>query len=200
MNALEKLIDMMDEDLKTDDLPKPSEKILELLPLVKSDSHYLHKVCEERDVETSIYHGKQLLLWLIVNNKKVMEDEEGRLGFGLAAPQLGIDCRVFSFADGRIFVNPEIIKTYGPDMPPRCFKKPILQDGEGCLSWDKQVVVDRYERIQVKYIDVNGQEVVEKIRGLDAVAFQHELDHLNGVNIVDYIPTGQNEEADVDDR
>lgn len=96
-------------------------------------------------------------------------------GIGLAAPQVGMNLRLFVMeAKGRIMVciNPEIL-TYGPRTMPV---------SEGCLSFPGESVdTERADHITVSYIDQHGNRQTTELDGIDAVCFQHELDHLNGV-------------------
>lgn len=99
-------------------------------------------------------------------------------GVGLAAPQVGISKRVIvvDIGDGLFkLVNPEIISSSG------------IQDGpEGCLSVPNIVGnVKRCEHIKVKALNENGDEVVIDASGYLARAFQHEIDHLNGIIFTD---------------
>ena len=99
-------------------------------------------------------------------------------GVGLAAPQVGISKRVIvvDIGDGLFkLVNPEIISSSG------------IQDGpEGCLSVPNIVGnVKRSEHIKVKALNENGDEVVIDASGYLALAFQHEIDHLNGIIFTD---------------
>jgi len=101
-------------------------------------------------------------------------------GIGLAAPQIGVLERliVADIGEGAVkLVNPEIIKTNGAD-------KMI----EGCLSVpDIGVDIERpYEAI-VKGLNENGQTVEIKAKGLLARVLQHEIDHLEGKLILDYM-------------
>lgn len=101
-------------------------------------------------------------------------------GVGLAAPQVGISKRVIvvDIGDGLFkLVNPEIISSSG------------IQDGpEGCLSVPNIVGnVKRSEHIKVKALNENGDEVVIDASGYLARAFQHEIDHLNGILFIDHI-------------
>lgn len=103
-------------------------------------------------------------------------------GVGLAAPQVGILKRVVVIDIGDesgVFklVNPEIIEQEG-----------IQVDVEGCLSIPNQGgKVERPERVLVKALNENGEEVRIEGKGLLAVALCHEIDHLNGVLFVDKV-------------
>lgn len=103
-------------------------------------------------------------------------------GVGLAAPQVGINLRMFvlDIADGKIrrVVNPEFIE----------MSEKIVENEEGCLSvpgiYKK---VKRPEAVKIKYLNQNGEEVIEEADGLLARALQHEYDHLEGELFVDKI-------------
>ena len=99
-------------------------------------------------------------------------------GVGLAAPQVGVSKRVavVDVGDGLFeLINPEII-----------FREGCESDEEGCLSIPGFIGnVERATRVVVKALDREGQEVRHEGRGLLARAFQHELDHLEGVLFID---------------
>ena len=100
-------------------------------------------------------------------------------GAGLAAPQIGVPLRVCVVKgdENQIWalVNPEIVKSDG------------VQVGyEGCLSYPGWVgEVARYDTVVVKGRNRRGKEVRIKSSGFTARAFQHELDHLDGVLFID---------------
>lgn len=100
-------------------------------------------------------------------------------GAGLAANQIGVALRVCVVKgdDNQIWalVNPEIVKHDG------------VQVGyEGCLSYPGWVgEVARYETVTVKGRNRRGKDVRIKSTGFTARAFQHELDHLDGVLFID---------------
>jgi len=106
-------------------------------------------------------------------------------GIGLAAPQIGDSRRivVMDLGDGPIkVINPEIVE-----------KSDDLEiEEEGCLSLPGITVkVKRPVKISVKCINEKGEEVVYNTDGLMARAFQHEIDHLNGVLIIDHASSTQ---------
>ena len=100
-------------------------------------------------------------------------------GAGLAAPQVGIGLRIFVVRgdENQIIglVNPELVKGTG------------VQVGyEGCLSYPGWVgEVARYEDVVMKGRNRHGKEVRIKASGFTARAYQHELDHLDGVLFID---------------
>ena len=100
-------------------------------------------------------------------------------GAGLAAPQVGVPLRVcvVKGEDDQVhqLVNPELVKGSG------------IQVGyEGCLSYPGWIgEVARYETVVVKGRNRLGREVRIKSSGFTARAFQHELDHLDGILFID---------------
>lgn len=116
------------------------------------------------------------------NIKKLLDNMAETLyhakGVGLAAPQVGISKRVIVVDIGEgLFklVNPEIVASSG------------IQDGaEGCLSLPDVVGnVKRSEHVKVKALNEDGDEVTIEASGYLARAFQHEIDHLNGIIFTD---------------
>ena len=109
---------------------------------------------------------------------KVMEKAHG---IGLAANQIGIDKRFFVLdVEGRKLkiINPEILE----------FGDELIEFEEGCLSIPGVYRnVTRPEKIRVKYMDENNEVHEELLEGLISRAFQHELDHLDGVLFIDKI-------------
>ncbi len=104
-------------------------------------------------------------------------------GVGLAAPQIGVLQRLIVIdvaAKGEpphliTAINPTIIQTEGE-----------VFEEEGCLSVPNfSANVKRHERVVVKGLSLDGQERVWQADGLLAIAFQHEIDHLEGTLFVD---------------
>ena len=100
-------------------------------------------------------------------------------GVGLAAPQVGILRRVCVIStDGdKVYelVNPRIIKSSGEQTGP-----------EGCLSIPgRQGIVTRPKKLTVEAFDRFGKKVKYNVEGFTAVAFCHEMDHLDGVLYID---------------
>jgi peptide deformylase len=105
-------------------------------------------------------------------------------GVGLAAPQVGEPRRLIVVdqtagkEEGNLIVviNPEIIEKEG-----------IQVDSEMCLSVpETSIDVPRADRILVKGVDLKGNELRIEAEGFLARIFQHEIDHINGVVILDY--------------
>lgn len=102
-------------------------------------------------------------------------------GAGLAAPQIGQSLRMcLALINGRMtpLINPDI--TWKSD------EKDIAE--EGCLSIPKITVeVPRSREITMRYQDAKGKTQERKLADFDARVVQHEVDHLDGVLIVDYL-------------
>ncbi|HBG16589.1 MAG TPA: peptide deformylase, partial [Firmicutes bacterium] len=110
-------------------------------------------------------------------------------GVGLAAPQVGIDERIIVIDIGKgpiILINPEITGKSGQE-----------RDMEGCLSIPGQkAYITRASKVTVIGINPQGEKVELEGEGLLARAFQHEIDHLNGILFIDYISreSGENKQ------
>ncbi len=108
-------------------------------------------------------------------------------GVGLAAPQIGVHQRVVVIdisgknepPDLIVAINPTIVHAEGE-----------TYEEEGCLSVpDYAANVKRHARVIVKALDIDGIERTWKAEDLLAVAFQHEIDHLDGILFVDHLST-----------
>ncbi|GAB6929742.1 peptide deformylase [Paenibacillus sp. JCM 10914] len=149
--------------------------------IVKEPDEVLHKRAKE---VTKITPNVQKLLDDMADT---MYDADG---VGLAAPQVGILKRLIVIDAGDEvglikMINPEIIESEGEQFGP-----------EGCLSipgWNGDV--RRAEKVTVKGLDREGTELIITGTGLLSRAFQHEIDHLNGVlfteiaeRVYEYVP------------
>ncbi len=106
-------------------------------------------------------------------------------GIGLAAPQVDRSVRLCLVTiGGKIvpLVNPEIIHRSEQED----------EAEEGCLSLpDVWLTIRRPVAIVVRYTDLQGAEQERALTGLDARVVQHEVDHLDGILIVDYAPNAK---------
>jgi peptide deformylase len=100
-------------------------------------------------------------------------------GVGLAATQVGVLRRLFVFVDDgedRVLVNPVLTKR----------SKATATDDEGCLSLQGVLVpIERAAEVTIEGSDVTGQPVRLELEAPTARVVQHELDHLDGVLIID---------------
>lgn len=105
-------------------------------------------------------------------------------GVGIAAPQVGVNSRVFLAVLGSTTKNPVTVPMVNPEIT--YFSDDEELDEEGCLSLPKQFAkVWRSERVTVKFQDLKGKSSQLKLSGLDARVVQHEVDHLNGILFID---------------
>jgi len=116
---------------------------------------------------------------LVTLSKDMIETTLAAPGVGLAANQIGIPWRLFVVNMGVetdkddliTLINPEITAMEGSEM-----------GEEGCLSIPDVIAeVNRATQIEVKAIDLNGNDIRFEAKGYLARALQHEMDHLNGV-------------------
>ena len=119
----------------------------------------------------------------------IAEKYDLRPGMGLAAIQIGIPKRYFAvvneYDEGQfeeyVIINPKIISN--------SMEKIYVEMGEGCLSVNRPFdgIVPRYARVTVEGYDVDGKKIQVRAREELAIAFQHEIDHLNGIIFIDHI-------------
>lgn len=120
---------------------------------------------------------------LIDNMVETLKKEKG---LGLAAPQVGINQRIilalFNYDTNEemiaALINPEII-SHSTDK--------VLGE-EGCLSIPGiYKPVERYKKIQVRFMDIKGNSQILELEDLNARIVQHETDHLDGVLFIDRV-------------
>ena len=112
-----------------------------------------------------------------------------RPGMGLAFPQVGIAKRliviVHEYEKGKfdefVVINPKII-SHSEEMI-------ASEYGEGCLSVNREIEghVPRYARVTIKGLNINSEPIKIRAREELSIAFQHEIDHLNGILFFDRI-------------
>lgn len=111
-----------------------------------------------------------------------------RPGMGLSAVQIGVLKRYIVIVDDTeegfetyVMINPKIISTSEEMI--------YVESGEGCLSVNRECegIVPRYARVTVEGYDTEGNKIRVRAREELAIAFQHEIDHLNGILFVDKI-------------
>ena len=121
--------------------------------------------------------------------EELAEKYDLRPGMGLAAIQLGIKKRYFvvvhEYDDG-VFDNYVI---FNPKLVSNSEEIIYVGDGEGCLSVNRDIegIVPRYARVTVEGYDEDGNKIRVRAREELAIAFQHELDHLDGILFTDRI-------------
>ena len=119
---------------------------------------------------------------------RIMEDA---LGVGLAAPQLGMSQRLLVY---RVGPDAPLVALVNPEIEWRGEETEV--DVEGCLSIPGvHVEVERSVHIRVRAQDEYGDERLVEASGHEARIIQHEIDHLDGVLILDRCPKEQRKEA-----
>ncbi len=145
-----------------------------IFPLTKEDQERINKMIE------------------YLTASQIEEEAEKydlRPGMGMAAIQLGVAKRYFVVVhevedgvfDNYVLINPKIISNSE--------EKIYVELGEGCLSVNREVegIVPRYARVTVEGYNELGQKIRVRAREELAIAFQHEIDHLDGILFTDYI-------------
>ncbi|MCD6521704.1 peptide deformylase [Candidatus Calescamantes bacterium] len=146
---------------------KDLELIIYPHPVLRRKSKEVEKIDEVRDILNK--------MWEVMYTYK---------GIGLAAPQVGINKRVMVMdveSKKICLINPYIIEKEG-----------VVTEEEGCLSLpDIFLPVPRAQEIVVEGWDEEGKKVKLKMGDLMARVVQHEVDHLEGVLIIDYASPSQ---------
>jgi peptide deformylase len=114
-------------------------------------------------------------------------------GVGLAAPQIGVARRVVVYQlrdqdEVKLLVNPQLVE--------RSDETEV--DTEGCLSLlggELQVPVERHMRVRIAADGLDGERLDYEVEGMEARVIQHEIDHLDGVLILDRAPDEQRRNA-----
>ena len=171
--------------LKTKDILDEKDKRLRTIskevtfPLTKKDK-------ETIDIMIEYLKNSQI--------DELAEKYDLRPGMGMSAIQLGIAKRYFVVVnelsdpedeekefETYVLINPKIISN--------SMEQIYVEEGEGCLSVNRPVegIVPRYARVTMEAYDEEGRKI--RVRGREelAIAFQHELDHLNGILFTDRI-------------
>lgn len=141
------------------------------MKLVPYTDPILSSVLEPFDFQNPPIDPEQLALDLV----KMMQDSKG---IGLSANQVGLNYRVFamdSFPETFVCFNPRIVIP-GTD-------KVTLE--EGCLSYPGLMVkVKRPKTVKVRFQSPSGEMHTKTFTGMTARVFQHELDHLDGITML----------------
>jgi peptide deformylase len=143
-----------------------------ILEIKKYPDPILRKKCQEvKEMTEEIRDLFQDMIQTMTKNQ----------GIGLAAPQIGILKRIIVVQTEnatQAFINPKIIKE----------SKEIDLGEEGCLSFPGLFLkIKRAKEVEVKALDIKGNEIRIKAEGLVARIFQHEIDHLDGILFIDRI-------------
>ena len=140
--------------------------------LKKYPDPILRKKSEEvRELTTEIKTVIREMLKIMIKNQ----------GIGISAPQIGILKRIIAIntkSGPEVFINPKIRK----------ISKEAEITEEGCLSfpglWLK---IKRAKEVEIEAINEAGEKIQNQAEGILSRAFQHEIDHLNGILFIDRV-------------
>jgi len=101
-------------------------------------------------------------------------------GLGLSAIQIGIALQVFILKLNNSkwieVINPTVLDMYSQ----------IISKQEGCLSIPNvRVDIERFNYVEATFVNIKGKKEKLVLQGMEAIAFQHECDHLDGILIID---------------
>lgn len=147
---------------------------MSILPILQYPDERLHKVAKKVE---SINGALQKLI------SDMAETMYAAPGIGLAATQVDVHLQLIvidvseTHDDLLVLINPELLASEGEN-----------KFEEGCLSvpgiYDK---VNRFEKIEVRALNAQGEEFILKTEGLLSVCIQHEMDHLQGKVFVEHL-------------
>ena len=165
-----KKLDILDEKEKS--LREISKDVV--FPLSKDEKKLIQRIIDELTYSQIEEYSKKYDL---------------RPGMGLAFPQLGINKRIIVIVhevdegvfDNYVVINPKIVSNSTEMI--------AAEAGEGCLSVNREVEghVKRYARVTIEGFDEDGNKIRVRAREELSIAFQHEIDHLNGILFYDRI-------------
>ena len=163
------------------------------LKIVDESNKVLRKISKE--VEFPLSKTDSDLIQQIIDNLTYSQIDRYakkynlRPGMGLAFPQINLSKRIIVIVyevdeqvfDNYVFINPKIVSHSNEII--------AVDAGEGCLSVNRDVEghVKRYARVTVEGYDEEGNKIKVRAREELAIAFQHEIDHLNGIMFYDKI-------------
>ncbi|OIJ09741.1 peptide deformylase [Anaerobacillus arseniciselenatis] len=161
--------------------------------IIKEEHPTLRKVAEEVKLPASkedIEILKQMMEFLHNSqNAEIAAKYNLRAGVGLAAPQINVSKRMIAVLVTDQNENLYEHALFNPKIISQSIEMTQLENGEGCLSVDRDVPgpVPRHARITVQGTNLEGETISIRLRGLPAIVFQHEIDHLNGIMFYDRI-------------
>jgi len=156
---------------------------------------YPAKILRQKTEEVEVVDKE--MLREISDLKKILKNEEN--GAGLAAVQIGVSKRffggkMFNNKDISVFINPKIEKKYGERVFPKIMDDNKKEEDflEGCLSFPKYFgTVKRFLEIDVSWDEIDSKKKLirkkRKLVGFEAILWQHESDHLDGIVFIDHV-------------
>ena len=162
--------------------------------IINDKNKTIRKVSEEVTFPLSVEDKKLIndIIKYLTNSQieKIAKKYNMRPGMGLSAVQIGILKRFFVVVHEQeeketfknyVLINPKIVSSSEEMI--------YVEEGEGCLSVERDVegIVPRAARITIEGYDIEGKKIKIRAREDLAIAFQHEMDHLNGILFYDHI-------------
>lgn len=145
-----------------------------ILPIVKHPTPSLHQRSVELTTAELLHSQTQTFIDNLLDSLKAEKS-----GVGIAAPQVSVNKRIMVVdhdGERKVYVNPRITST----------SSQTVESEEGCLSvpgvWG---IVRRFKKVHVKALNREGKKIELKAAGFDAIIFQHEIDHLDGILFID---------------
>jgi peptide deformylase len=173
-----------DEHERAEDAARDAERAARKRMALAQVRQYGDAVLRMQAGEVAVFDEE--LVRLAERMTSLMHDAEG---VGLAATQVGILRRVFVFShegEDIVLVNPVLSRSAGD----------AEIDEEGCLSLGNvRVPVERRPEVTLEGKDVTGAAVTLELEGMPARVVQHEIDHLDGMLIIDRTDPGSRREA-----
>lgn len=160
--------------------------------IIKEGNPTLRKIAADVSLPAS-EEDQQILASLMEyvqnsQNAELVEQYNLRPGIGLAAPQINVSKRMIAvhLTDHDQFYSYAL---FNPKIISHSVESSYLIAGEGCLSVDRAVpgYVPRHARITITGTTLAGENIKLRLKGLPAICFQHEIDHLNGIMFYDHI-------------
>ena len=150
---------------------------------------------KSKDVVFPLSSEEKKLIKEMMDYLEMSQIEEERIkydlrpGMGLAFIQLGIPKRIFVIVEELEDNKFERYVVINPKIKSQSEEIIYVGEGEGCLSItrDTEGIVPRHARMNIVAFDELGNEYEIRVREELSVAFQHEIDHLNGILFVDKI-------------
>lgn len=144
-----------------------------------------------REISKPVVKIDKKIKSLISDLKDTLAIQKNPEGVGLAAPQIGKNFQVFLASYKgfvRVVINPQIIEV--SDNENKNTKSKVKKSKgeilEGCLSLPHYYgPLKRSDNLTLKYLNEEGNEIVETFKGFEAQIMLHEIDHLNGILFID---------------
>lgn len=144
-----------------------------MLKLVSQNDEILSKPMPDFDFDNPVMDPYQLEEALVV---KMAEEN----GIGLAAPQVGVEAKVFAIITRNLPGVTTPFAVFNPSIVAISEEEEMGE--EGCLSFPGLFFhVKRPSKILAEFFDRDKNKLTITLEGIDARCFQHELDHLNGI-------------------